>query len=310
MRRATQFFSGYKWDAFVVVATVAILVVGFTGGPSMAQQKGQKTFSSPEEAAKALYTAASANDETALLDILGPQGKDLISSGDATQDAENRAEFTKRYQQMNRLVKEPDGSVTLYIGPHNWPYPIPLMTKGNAWYFDTAAGEKEIVFRRIGRNEMSAIHISEQLAAAQKEFFTQHNTYAQQIFSEPGKQNGLYWTATGSEPQSPIGPRVAWAFVSECAGQQGGEATPFRGYYFQMLKPGSGFAFAAYPAEYRSSGVKTFVVGTDGVVYEKDLGKKTEAATKTMTTFNPDKSWQKVEMEPQQTQAASKPSSN
>jgi len=307
MLRMKKIFGGYRGDVFLLVATVAILVVGITGVPSMGQQKGQKTFSSPEEASKALYAAAGANDEKALLEVLGPKGKDIIYSGDDAEDAENRATFVKRYHEMNRLVKEPDGSVTLYIGPHNWPYPIPLANKGNAWYFDTAAGEKEIVFRRIGRNEMSAIHICQQLVAAEKDYFGQHNAYAQKIFSDAGKQNGLYWTATGNEPQSPIGPRVAWAFVSESSSQQGGEAAPYRGYYFEMLKPSGGFVFVAYPAEYRSSGVKTFVAGTDGNVYEKDLGKKTEAAAKSMSAFTPDKSWQRVEEEQQQATSESNP---
>ena len=299
-------FARYQWDIFVVAASIAILVVGFTGIPSEAQQKGQKTFSSSEEASKALYAAAKSNDENALIEIFGDKGKGIISTGDTAEDAESRANFAKRYEQMNRLVKEPDGSVTLYIGPHNWPYPVPLVNKGNAWYFDSAAGEKEIVFRRIGRNEMSAIHICQQLAAAQKEYFSQHNEYAQKVFSDTGKQNGLYWTMAGNEGQSPIGPRVAWAFAGESSGQQGGEAAPYRGYYFQTLKTNDGFAFEAYPANYRSSGVKTFVVGTDGTVLEKDLGKKTEATAKSMSAFNPDKSWQKVETEQQTAGATDK----
>lgn len=305
MRRAKRFFGGYPWDAFLLMTTAAILVVGFTGMPSMAQQKGQKTFTSPEEAGKALYTAASTNDEKALLEILGPKGKDIISSGDATEDAENRAEFSKRYEEMNRLVKEPDGSVTLYVGAHNWPCPLPLINKGKAWYFDTAAGEKEIVFRRIGRNEISAIHISQQLVSAQKEYFAQHNAYAQKMFSEDGKQDGLYWTVGENGPQSPIGPRVAWAFVKDPGAKQGTTAVPYRGYYFEMLNGQGnngtgGFAFVAYPADYRACGVKTFLVGADGVVYEKDLGNKTEATVKAMKSFTPDNSWQKVEVEPQQ----------
>lgn len=309
MPRAMRIFTDYKWDVFVIAATVALLIFGVTGVPSMGQQKDQKTFSSPEEASQALYTAANANDEKALLDIFGPKGKDLISSGDPAEDAENRANFAKHYEEMNRLVKEPDGTVTLYIGPHNWPYPLPLVNKGNAWYFDTEAGQKEIVFRRIGRNEMSAIHICQQLVAAQKEYFAQHNAYAQKMFSDEGKQDGLYWPAADNQPQSPIGPRVAWAFASDPAAK-GAELAPYRGYFFEMLsgQGNSGFAFVAYPAVYRSSGVKTFVVSTDGVIYEKDLGKKTQATAKSMKAFHPDNTWQKVETEEQQ--AASGSTSN
>jgi len=305
MRRATGILSGYKWDAFVIAATVALLVFGVTGVPSLGQQKGQNTFSSPEEASKALYTAASNNDESALQGIFGEKGRELISSGDPAEDVENRATFVKRYEQMSRLVKEPDGTVTLYIGPHNWPFPIPLANKGSAWYFDTEMGEKEIVFRRIGRNEMSAIHICQQLAAAQKDYLTQHSAYAQKMFSEEGKQDGLYWTAADNEPQSPIGPRVAWAFVDDPGTKQGAAAIPYRGYFLELLRSqgngaAGGFEFVAYPADYRSSGVKTFVVGADGVVYEKDLGKKTESLAKSIKMSNPDKTWQKVEEEPQQ----------
>jgi len=305
MRRATGIFSGYKWDMFVFAVTVALLVFGVTGAPSMGQQKGQKTFSSPEEASKALYAAASSNDNNALMEIFGPKGKELLSSGDTAEDTANRANFAKRYEEMNRLVKEPDGTVTLYVGPHNWPYPIPLLNKGSVWYFDTEAGEKEIVYRRIGRNEMSAIHICQQLSAAQKEYFAQHSAYAVKMFSDEGKQDGLYWAATNNGPQSPIGPRVAWAFVNDPGTKQGAAAQPYRGYYFELLSgPGSGsaggFTFVAYPANYRSCGVKTFLVGADGVVYEKDLGKKTESVAKSLKTANPDGTWQKVEEEPQQ----------
>jgi hypothetical protein len=294
--------------------------------PLPGQQKGQKTFSSPEDASKALYTAAKANDEKAILELLGPYGKEVASSGDEAEDAESRAYFAKRYDEMHRLVKEPDGSVTLYIGPRNWPYPIPLVNKGNAWYFDTAAGEKEIVLRRIGRNEISAIHICEQLAAAQKEYYAQHNEYAQKVFGEEGKHNGLYWKAENGEPQSPIGPRVAWAFADESRKSGGGEGVPYRGYYFHLLtgqgknaaggtksylvdgKMTGGFAFVAYPADYRSSGVKTFVVSADGVLYEKDLGKKTGTIAKAMTQFNPDAAWHKTDQGEQQA-ASGKPSS-
>ena len=288
----------------------ALLLAGIGAVPALGQQKGQKVFRSAEEAGKALYNAAKPSDEKALLEILGPKGRELISSGDAAEDAENRATFAKRYEQMTRMIKEPNGSVTLYIGPHNWPFPIPLENKKGAWYFDTESGEKEILFRRIGRNEISAMHICEQLVAAQKEYYAAHNEFAQKVFSNEGKQDGLYWKTEGGGAASPIGPRVAWAFIGEAGGQTAGAVAPFRGYYFQMLNtqakeaPGgakgtAGFAFVAYPAEYRSSGVKTFVVGPDGVLYEKDLEKKTETIAKSMKGFSPDSSWQKAQEEPQ-----------
>ena len=307
---AKRVFRGYKQSGLFAVGALALVVTGLTGVPAVAQQKGQKTFASPEEASKALYAAANNSDERGLLEIFGPTGKKLVTSGDPAQDAEDRANFAKHSEEMNRLVKEPDGTVTLYIGARNWPYPIPLVNKGTIWYFDTAAGEKEIVFRRIGRNELSAIHICQQLVAAQKEYFAEHNQYAQKIFSEKGKRDGLYWAAKENEPQSPIGPRLAWAFASDPATKQGGEFAPFRGYLFEMLSgqgkdAGSGFMFVAYPAEYRSSGVKTFLVGTDGIIYEKDLGKKTNALVKSMKYSNPDSTWQKAEVEQQPTDGES-----
>ena len=303
----------------------AILLTALLGAPVLAQQAGQKTFASPEEASKALYAAAKSNDEKAMLDVLGPEGKAIISSGDAAEDAQSRAEFVKRYEEMSRLVKEPDGSVSLYIGAHNWPCPIPLVKKGNLWYLDTATGEQEILFRRIGRNEISAIHVSRELAAAQKEYFSeQHGEYAHRIYSEGSKHDGLYWKSAENEPQSPIGPLVAQAVSDEESKTRGTQPVPFRGYYFHILTrqgknaPGgaklyladgkmTSFAFIAYPAMYRTSGVKTFVVSEDGVVYEKDLGKKTDTLAISMHEFNPDSSWQKVEMDPQTASGAQPP---
>ena len=326
MRYAKGSFKECRTDIFAKFAVAMVLLAGVGAISSMGQRKDQKTFSSAEEAGKALYNAAKASDEKALVEILGPKGRQLISSGDAAEDAENRATFAKRYEEMNRLVREPDGSVTLYSGPYNWPFPIPLANKGGTWYFDTEGGEREILFRRIGRNEISAIHICQQLVAAQKEYYEQHSEYAQKVFSSTGKQDGLYWSTVGGTAGSPIGPRVAWAFSKEAAGQTGGTATPYRGYYFEMLssqgkegvggaksdvadgKMTGGFAFVAYPADYRSSGVNTFVVGADGVVYEKDLGKKTETIAKSMKELNPDSSWQKSQEGPQQ--AAGEPPKN
>jgi len=235
MRCAKGSFKEPRLDVFGRFAVVMLLLAGVGAIPSTGQQKGQKTFSSAEESGKALYNAAKASDEKALVEILGLKGRKLISSGDAAEDAENRASFAKRYEEMNRLVREPDGSVTLYGGPYNWPFPIPLANKGGVWYFDTEGGEKEILFRRIGRNEISAMHICQQLVATQKDYYAQHHEYAQKVFSSEGKQDGLYWRTEGGATASPIGPRLAWAFINEAGGQTGGPATPYRGYYFEML---------------------------------------------------------------------------
>ena len=324
MRRTKRHFDTFHWARLPQLAVVAILLTACLPGRAKAQQKGQETFSSADDAAKALVTAAQNNDDQAMLKILGPEGKKIISSGDPTQDAEAHANFAKRYEEMHRLVTEPDGTVSLYIGAENWPAPIPIVHKGNAWYFDTAAGEREILFRRIGRNEISTMHVCTELVAAQKDYYsTQQGVYAEQIFSDEGQHNGLYWKAAAGEPQSPIGPLVASAVAEGYDKGKAGPPTPYRGYLYHILTsqgkdaPGGaksyivdgkmtgGFAFVAYPAEYRSSGVMTFIVGMDGVVYQKDLGKKTEVIGKAMKEYNPDPSWQKA-MEPQEETASEK----
>ena len=323
MRRTKLNFDRFQWANLSILA--AVLLTACFPIRSMAQQPGQKTFSSPEDASNALVTAAQSNDAKALLDIFGPDGKQIVSSGDDTEDAESRANFVRRYQEMHRLVKEPDGNTILYIGAENWPTPIPLVKQGNSWYFDTEAGKKEILYRRVGRNELSAISVCQELVAAQKEFYTaQHNEYANEISSNEGQHNGLYWKAAEGEPQSPVGPLVAAAFAEGYAKSQDGSPTPYRGYFYRVLTrqgknaPGGaksylldgkmmdGFAFVAYPAEYRSSGVMTFIVNQDGIVYQKDLGKKTEVLAKTLKEYNPNSSWQKAEEEQEETAAEQK----
>jgi hypothetical protein len=310
------------WGIFSGWAAAAMLVAASVPGIVAAQQVGPKMFSSPEDAASALVAAAQNNDRKAMLEIFGPEGKEIVSSGDDVEDAENHANFAKRYQEMHRMVKEPDGSMILYIGAENWPAPIPLVNKGNSWYFDAEAGKKEILFRRIGKNEVSTIRVCRELVMAQKEYYAaQHEEYAQQIFSDEGKRNGLYWKAAENEPQSPMGPLVAAAVAEGYAKAQAGPPTPYRGYLYHVMTrqgknaPGGaknyvadgkmteGFAFVAYPAEYRSSGVMTFIVDADGVVYEKDLGPKTEALAKSMKEYNPNAGWHKAEEQPEEAAA-------
>lgn len=279
-------------------------------------QPGQQTFSSAAEAAQTLLEAVKKNDQPALLKVLGSNSQNLISSGDDAEDKNDRDQFVHKYRQMHRLVTEPDGTTTLYIGAENWPTPIPLVRKGDTWYFDTAAGKQEILYRRIGKNELAAIQVCRELVDAQKEYYGQshdgeQHVYAQQIYSDPGKQNGLYWEASSGEPASPIGPLVAVAAKQGYGKASDQEHQPFEGYYFHLLKaerlggrPQSyivdgkmtrGFAFVAYPAEYRSSGVMTFVVNQDGVVYEKDLGPRTAEIVKDLTHYQRDPSWRKAD---------------
>src|SRR6266446_3573791 len=325
MQRAKLKLKKSSWARLSSLAAVAFLFAASFPARSLAQQKGQKTFSSPEDASAALFAALQSNDEKAVLDIFGPDGKQIVSSGDDVEDAQSRANFAQKYQEMHRLVKELDGTITLYIGAMNWPTPIPIVNSGNSWYFNTEAGKKEILARRVGRNEMSAIHVCQELVAAEKEFYSsQHQVYAQKIFSDPGQQNGLYWKAADGGPQSPIGPLVASAVAEGYAKGQEGATTPYRGYDYHILTgqgknaPGGaksyivngkmieGFAFVAYPAEYRSSGVMTFVVNEDGVVYQKDLGKKTGVLAKAIKEYNPYSSWQKAGEQQEETASEQK----
>ncbi|HTP42952.1 MAG TPA: DUF2950 domain-containing protein [Candidatus Acidoferrum sp.] len=312
MRRMKREVDGRRWGGFIPCVAIVMLMTGGVCGRAMAQEKGQKTFSSAEDASEAFWKASQSNDEKALIEIIGPSAKEIISSGDDAQDAKHRMNFVKRYEEMHRLFKEPDGTTTLYVGAQNWPLPIPLVNKGEVWYFDGAAAKQEILFRRVGRNEISAIRVLQELAAAQKEYFTAQQVYAAKIMSEAGQKDGLYWQVGEDQPKCPIGPRVAFA---DAGSVSGAKLEPFRGYYFRVLTaqgkdaPGGaksymedgkmkgGFAFIAYPVEYRSSGVMTFVAGNDGAVYEKDLGKKTESEAKAMKAYDPDSTWHKAQYE-------------
>lgn len=270
-------------------------------------QAGQETFPSADLAAHSLVNALRKDDQPVILKILGSDAKGIVSSGDDAEDKADRASFVQKFKQMHRFVTEPDGTTTLYIGAENWPTPIPLVHKGNAWYFDTAAGKEEILYRRIGKNELAAIQVCGQLVDAQKEYHGEAHDgdapqYAQKLSSDPGKHNGLFWQASSGQTPSPIGPLVAQA------GEDSASQQPFQGYYFQILKGEGrdhsyvvdgkmtgGFAFVAYPAEYRSSGVMTFVVNQDGVVYEKDLGPNTSEIAKKLTRYDRDKTWRKAD---------------
>lgn len=300
MRHLLPSFDPFHRTGLAGSIAAALVAAGLLAAPAMAQQPGQKTFTSADAASQALFTAAQSNDEIALLELFGPDGKQVVASGDDAEDAASRANFVQRYLEMHRLVREPDGSTTLTIGPHNWPTPIPLMDKGHGWYFDTAAGKQEILFRRIGQNEASTIRVCQELVAAQKEFRARHHAYARSLVSTPGQHNGLYWPSAEGESQSPMGPLVAAA--AQGAGPAESGPTPYRGYFFRLLpqqggrKPGS-FAFAAVPARYRSSGVMTFLVGQDGVVRQKDLGPNSAAIVLNLKAYKPDSNWKPASIE-------------
>jgi len=300
-----------RYSLAVAVCLLGLLLLV----PALAQQGNEKTFGSPGDAVLALYNAVKANDQQAISAIFGSNSGPILHTGDAVADKNMAAEFIGRYDQMHRVVMEPDQTVTLYVGADNWPLPIPIVKNSSgAWYFDTETGAKEILYRRIGRNENDAIEVLYTLVDAQREYFSMahdgDNTkhYALKFVSADGKQDGLYWKTSDNEPPSPIGPLIVGA-AGEGYSLKPGQATPFHGYYYRILtkqgpaaKGGTkdylvngqlarGFAFVAYPAEYRNSGVMTFIVNQDGVVYEKDLGQDTAKTASAMTEFNPDNGW-------------------
>jgi hypothetical protein len=280
-----------------------------------AQQTGQKTFPSADAAAQGLYDAISSNDEKNMLAVLGPDARKVVNSGDDVEDEASRTDFTTKYTEMHRTFEEPDGSITLYIGAENWPTPIPIVKNNGVYFFDTDAARDEILYRRIGQNELSAIRVCEELASAEKEFYAkQNNVYAAKFISDDGQHDGLYWLGAKDQYDSPIGPLIANAGSTQgTAKNLKPEPTPFHGYYFRILgsqgksadggamsytqdgKMTRGFAFVAFPAAYRDSGVMTFIVSSSGVVYQKDLGKRTAVYARDVQTFDPDSTWSKAD---------------
>jgi hypothetical protein len=282
------------------------------GQPASAQA-APKIFASPAEAGKALADAAKSQDQDTILVILGPGSTDIISSGNATEDKASLAGFAQAYQVMNRWRKLGDGSELLLVGSDNQAFPIPLIENAaGQWHFDVSAGKKELLARRIGRNEVAAIYVCGALAESQFQYFSQtrggSKQYAQKLISDTGEQNGLYWQSPQGAPRSPLGPLVAFA-SDEGITIKPDKAQPFYGYYFRRLqtqgpdakggakpyvvdeKMTGGFAYLAYPAKYGNTGIMTFIINQNGVVFEKDLGKDTADVAKTLDGFNPDKTW-------------------
>lgn len=292
----------------LTIAALLCTVTSFAGA--------QQAFKTPDEAASALVGAVKAGDQKAIVAVLGPDGVDIASSGDEVADAATRQKFLSAYDVKHQIAMDGDSKATLVIGQEDFPLPIPLLRKDGMWRFDTAAGRQEILARRIGKNELDAIQTSLAYVDAQNEYSEKDRTgagvktYAQRVISQPGKKDGLYWPASQGEDASPLGELVAQATAQGY--RTGGGRTPFHGYYFKILTkqgaaaPGGeldyvvrgkmigGFALIAYPAEYRNSGVMTFIVNHAGVVYQKDLGPRTAKLAEGMTSFNPDQTWQKV----------------
>jgi Protein of unknown function (DUF2950) len=302
---------------------IAAMLASGGGLSAFAADAKQRHFVSPDDAVTALIEAAKAGDKPALLAILGQDGKTLISSGDETADRLGRERFLQSYQEANRLAKDGDAKATLSVGKDAWPFPIPLVKSAAGWRFDTAAGKEEILNRRIGENELDVIQVCLAYVDAQREYYLRNPSggslleYAQKFASAAGKRDGLHWEAKPGEEPSPLGSLVTAARrAGYAAGKPGAAPIPYHGYYYRILTaqgkdaPGGaydylarghmigGFALVAYPAQYASSGVMTFIVNHDGVVYQKDLGSNTPAIAQAMTRFNPDSTWKKVEPAP------------
>ena len=283
---------------------------------STPRESAQRTFATPDEAAKALNDAAKAQGNDSLLAIFGSDGKDLVDTSDPTTTRQNRQVFNVAFKEAWHWIDEGANKKTLVIGHESWPFPVPLVKEGNGWRFDTAAGKEEVIARRIGRNELAVIKVCQTYVKAQQLYARQGHdgkpagVYATAFHSSPGQQNGLYWPSTVGQKASPLGDLVAEA-AAEGRDLTQGQPSPFHGYYFKILTgqgaaaPGGpqdyivngvmskGFALVAWPAKYDATGVMTFLVNQDGTVREKDMGPDTESAVKAMTTYNPD-GWEAV----------------
>ena len=300
---------------------VSVLVLLTSLAALAACSQKPKSFDTPEAAAQALVEAAKADGDDALLELLGKDAKPLINSGDPVADKNARASFIQNYETANSLDKSIPDLVALEVGEDKWPFPIPLVSEGGKWHFDSPTGLDEVINRRVGANELATIQSCLAYVDAQREYYTRNVEkdpflhYAARLISTEGKKDGLYWPAGDAEEQSPLGVAFAKAraegYVQD--GSMSGE--PYHGYIYRMLtkqgpnaKGGAydylvkdqllgGFAAVAFPAEYGNSGVMTFIVNHDGVVYSKDLGAETSKLALAMDTFDPDQTWTKEETE-------------
>lgn len=303
-----------KKHSLLLLAAATLAAVAVSSSIAFAQQ----AFKSPNEAIDALIAALRAGDNGSINLVLGPNGSQIVTSGDTVQDDNTRKLVLAAYDIKHSTTKDSLGRTFLTVGENEYPVPLPLVEKDGQWRFDAVAGREEILARRIGRNELGAIQASLAYVDAQHEYAEMApnggiGNYAQKIISEPGKKDGLYWPSAAGERESPLGPLVASATWQGY--KVGGGRAPFHGYYYKILTrqgptaPGGafnyiangkmigGFALVAYPAIYGNSGVKTFLVNHSGDVYEKDLGPQTSKIVARMNAFNPDRTWQKVTVE-------------
>ena len=304
------------WHQLLMMALIVCLTLMGSVGSAMGAAAGQQSFPSPEASVQALLEAAKRNDTTTMLRILGPEAQAFLNTGDPVADQASRARFVHAYDEAHALVPSRDTKVILQVGKDDWPFPIPLVKANTSWRFDSTAGKEEIRNRIIGRNELDVIQVCLAYVDAQREYYMRNPQreallqYAAKFVSTPGKRDGLYWETTAEEPPSPLGPFVAQA-RSEGYKRAAGKPTPYHGYYYKILtgqgpnapdgaydyvvrgKMIGGFALVAYPAQYGASGITTFIVNHEGVVYQKDLGPNTTALAQSITQFDPDETWKK-----------------
>jgi hypothetical protein len=302
------------------VTLVAITALSAGCNKSQPAPSGAQTFGSPEAAGQAIYAAAKSGDSNVMVAIFGPEAQELIISGDPVQDKAALDLFTSRYDEMHRWGKLVNGGMVLDVGAENYPFPFALLKNSSGqWYFDTGSAKQEILARRIGGNELSTVETLNAMADAQAEYFSQTHDdsrmrhYAQKFVSDDGKHNGLYWKpADENQPESPLGPLAAYASAEGYTGNTQAPQ-PFHGYFYRILtRQGDrahggakeyvvngamtgGFAVLAYPAEYGNSGVMSFLINQDGVVFEKDLGENTTGVAQGILAFDPDDTWKPVE---------------
>ncbi|PSH05581.1 MAG: DUF2950 domain-containing protein [Acidobacteria bacterium] len=308
----------------LLLVTALSWTMGIANAQSQSTQKetgslpqAQKAFNTPQEAAQALIEASETYDVPALLEIFGSEGKDFISSADPVRDKKGVEVFAAAALEKNAVTVDPKNRAraVLMVGEKDWPFPVPIVNRGGKWYFDTKQGRNEILYRRIGANELDAIQLCRGYVEAQKEYASERhdgsqvNQYAQKIFSTPGKHDGLYWKNEDGTSGGPVGEVVARAIAE---GYKAGQGTGYHGYYFKILKgqgPAAplgqldyviegamigGFALVAVPVQYRVTGVKTFMISNSGIVYEKDLGPDSLNIVKNMERYNPDKTWHRT----------------
>ena len=308
---------------YFVVAVLTVLLAlcaGFSSADAAVKGGQKRTYPSPEAAVKALVDAVKSQDRKQMTLVLGPEAHAILLSGDEIADREALENFAQRYEEKNRIEREGEFKAVLLVGQKDWPLPIPIVKKGQGWLFDTKKGKEEVLNRRIGRNELAVIKVCEAYVDAQQEYADMQSEegglarYARKFWSTPGKRDGLYWETKEGEKPSPFGPFAAKAKTEGYVKKSSSDhPQPYYGYFYRILqgqgssaKGGAfdyvvngdmigGFALVAYPARYGNSGIMTFIVNQDGVVYQKNLGKDTAKRARAMNLFNPDKTWKKVE---------------